>query len=155
MESPDGSFNGVIAVAVRPSYFEDFYQLIGRTPGSFYALIRDDGAYLARFPALKDRSRRLSPASTFRTTIAKGIDHGLYTANSDIDGVSRRLGFRKLPGFPVYAVAGVTTSALRAEWLSSMAVHLIFGLPATHSDCRSALGGAAPHTAALRGIGPT
>ena len=131
LESPDGSFNGVVAVAVRPRYFEDFYELIGRTPGSFYALIRDDGAYLARFPALDDRSRRLSPASTFRSTIAQGIDHGLYTANSDIDGISRRFGFRKLPGFPAYALAGTTTAALRAEWLSSMAVHLIFGLPAT------------------------
>ncbi len=131
LESPDGSFNGVIAVAVRPRYFEDFYQLIGRTPGSFYALVRDDGAYLARFPPLKDRSRRLSSASTFRSTIVRGINHGLYTANSDIDGVSRRFGFRKLPGYPVYAIAGVTTAALRAEWLSSMAVHLIFGLPAT------------------------
>jgi len=131
LESPDGSFNGVIAVAVRPRYFEDFYQLIGRTPGSFYALVRDDGAYLARFPPLKDRSRRLSPASTFRSTIVRGINHGLYTANSDIDGVSRRFGFRKLPGYPVYAIAGVTTAALRAEWLSSMVVHLIFGLPAT------------------------
>jgi|HubBroStandDraft_5_1064220.scaffolds.fasta_scaffold29714_2 two-component system NtrC family sensor kinase len=131
LESPDGSFNGVIAVAVRPRYFEDFYELIGRTPGSFYALIRDDGAYLARFPALDDRSRRLSRASTFRSTIAQGIDHGLYTANSDIDGISRRFGFRKLPGFPAYALAGTTTAALRGEWLSSMAVHLIFGLPAT------------------------
>ena len=131
LESPDGSFNGVIAVAVRPRYFEDFYQLIGRTPGSFYALVRDDGMYLARLPALKDRSLRLGPTSTFRTTIATGIDRGLYTANSDIDGVSRRFGFRKLPGYPVYALAGVTTAALQAEWLSSMAVHLIFGLPAT------------------------
>ncbi|MGO9701509.1 MAG: ATP-binding protein [Xanthobacteraceae bacterium] len=131
LESPDGSFNGVIAVAVRPSYFEDFYELIGQTPGSFYALIRDDGAYLARFPALEDRSRRLRPAGTFRSTIAQGIGQGLYTANSEIDGVSRRVGFRKLPGFPVYALAGVTTEALRAEWLSGAAVHLVFGLPAT------------------------
>jgi len=131
LESPDGSFNGVIAVAVRPRYFEDFYELIGRTPGSFYALIRDDGTYLARFPALEDRSRRLRPAGTFRSTIAQGIDQGLYTANSEIDGVSRRVGFRKLPGFPVYALAGVTTAALRAEWLSGAAVHLVFGLPAT------------------------
>jgi two-component system, NtrC family, sensor kinase len=131
LESPDGSFNGVIAVAVRPRYFEDFYELIGRTPGSFYALIRDDGAYLARFPALADRSRRLRPSGAFRSSIAQGIDQGLYTANSEIDGVSRRVGFRKLPGFPVYALAGVTTAALRAEWLSGAAVHLVFGLPAT------------------------
>ena len=131
LESRDGSFNGVIAVAVRPSYFEDFYALIGQTPGSFYALVRSDGAYLARYPLLGDRSRRLSPASTFRSEIAQGFEHGMYTANSEIDGVSRRFGFRALPGFPVYALAGVTSAALRAEWFSTMAMHLIFGLPAT------------------------
>jgi two-component system, NtrC family, sensor kinase len=131
LDSSDGSFKGVVAVAVRPSYFEDFYALIGPTPGSFYALVRSDGAYLARYPQLDDRSRRLSPASTFRSQIALGLDHGMYTANSEIDGVSRRFGFRALPGFPVYALAGVTSAALRTEWLSTMARHLIFGLPAT------------------------
>jgi two-component system NtrC family sensor kinase len=131
LESPDGSFDGVIAVAVRPAYFEDFYDLIGKTPGSFYALVRSDGAYLARHPLLDDPSRRLSPESTFRTTIGRGVEHGLYTANSDIDGVSRRFGFRRLPGFPVYAMAGVTSAAIRAEWLRNMGAHLIFGIPAT------------------------
>jgi two-component system NtrC family sensor kinase len=130
LESPDGSFNGVISVAVRPKYFEDFYGLIGQTSGSFYALVRFDGAYLARFPLLKDRMRRLSPESTFRKTIASGSDHGLYTATSDIDGVSRRFAFRKLPGYSLYALAGVTSSALRAEWVSSMVRHLLVGLPA-------------------------
>jgi len=130
LESPDGAFNGVIAVAVRPKYFEDFYELIGQTPGSFYALARSDGAYLARYPLLKDRTRRLSPASTFRSTIAHGFDHGMYTANSDIDGISRRFAFRKLPGYAVYALAGVTSAALRTEWLSSMLTHLLVGLPA-------------------------
>jgi two-component system NtrC family sensor kinase len=131
LESPDGAFNGVIAVAVRPSYFEDFYALIGPTPGSFYALVRSDGAYLARYPPLDDHSRRLSPASTFRSQVALGLEHGMYTANSEIDSVSRRFGFRELPGFPVYALAGVTSATLRAEWLSTMAMHLIFGVPAT------------------------
>jgi len=130
LESPDGSFSGVIAVAVRPKYFEDFYQLIGQTHGSFYALVRSDGGYLARYPPLQDRRRRLTAASTFRSTIARGIDHGLYTAKSDIDGVSRRFGFRKLPGYPVYALAGVTSAALRAEWLSNMVTHLLVGIPA-------------------------
>jgi two-component system NtrC family sensor kinase len=131
LESPDGAFNGVIAVAVRPSYFEDFYALIGQTPGSFYALVRADGAYLARFPLLGDRARRLSPTSMLRTAVGQGLDYGLFTVDSEIDGVSRHVGFRKLPGFPVYALAGVSSAAIRAEWLSTMGVHLIFGLPAT------------------------
>ena len=67
LESPDGSFNGVIAVAVRPSYFEDFYGLIGQTPGSFFALVRSDGAYLARYPYAPTAARRLSrPAAAHR-----------------------------------------------------------------------------------------
>ena len=82
LESPDDAFNGVIAVAVRPSYFEDFYALIGQTPGSFYALVRADGAYLARFPVLGDRARRLSPTSMLRTAVGQGLDHGLFTVDS-------------------------------------------------------------------------
>jgi two-component system NtrC family sensor kinase len=66
-----------------------------------------------------------------RTAVGQGLDHGLFTVDSEIDGVSRRVGFRKLPGFPVYALAGVSSAAIRAEWLSTMGVHLIFGLPAT------------------------
>ena len=131
LELPDGSFSGVIAVAVRPGYFEDFYALIGQTPGGFFALVRSDGSYLARYPQAPSRGRRLSGSSGLRTAIAQGSEHGLYTIASEIDGVSRRIGFRKLPGFPVYALAGVTSAALWAQWRADMETHLIVGLPAT------------------------
>jgi len=131
LESPDGSFNGVIAVAVRPAYFEDFYALIGKNAGSFFALVRSDGAYLARYPAPPpSRVLRLSTASGLRGAIAHGAEYGLYTINSEIDGVSRRIGFRKLPGFPVYALAGMTSAALWAQWRADMETHLMVGLPA-------------------------
>ena len=130
LESPDGSFSGVIVVAVRPSYFEDFYALIGQTPGSFFAQVRADGAYLARYPAPADRTRRLSATNGLRRAVAGGAERGLYTATSEIDGVSRRIGFRKLPGFAVYALAGVTSAALWAQWRADMQTHLIVGLPA-------------------------
>jgi two-component system NtrC family sensor kinase len=129
--SDSGAFHGVIAVAVRPAYFEDFYALIGQSPGSFYALVRSDGAFLAHYPARQNRAWRLSPASALRVAIDKGRDHGLFTVNAEIDGVPRRIGFRKLAGYPVYALVGTDISAIQAEWLSAMGVHLIFGLPAT------------------------
>jgi two-component system, NtrC family, sensor kinase len=134
LESPNGAFRGIIAVAVRPAYFEDFYSLIGQSPGNFYALVRADGAMLARYPAPKDRMRRLSASSPWRRAIATGLDHGMLTVdkpNSEFDGVARRIGFRKLAGFPVYALSGTESGAIQAEWLSAMGVHLIFGLPAT------------------------
>src|SRR5262249_35975638 len=57
--SADGTFNGVTAVAVLPSYFDDFYARIGRSPGSLYAMARADGIFLARHPARDDPMRNL------------------------------------------------------------------------------------------------
>ena len=131
LNSPTKSFRGVIAVAVRPKYFEDFYTLIGQTRGSFYALARNDGAILARYPLRNNRAQRLSPTSALRMAIDHGVTHGMFTVNSEVDGVPRRIGFRKLAGYPVYALAGTSIAAINHEWLMAMGAHLIFGLPAT------------------------
>jgi two-component system, NtrC family, sensor kinase len=131
LQSADGSFRGVIAVAVRPGYFGDFYAMIEQAPGNFYALIRADGVVLARYPASSRTSPQLSSGSELRRSIGEGLGHGLYSANSEVDGRNRRVGFRKLPGYPVYAIAGIDSAAIRAEWLGMVGAHLIFGLPVT------------------------
>src|SRR5215831_14378451 len=128
--SADGAFNGVVAVAVLPQYFEEFYALIGRSPGSLYALLRADGRFLARYPERPDQG--LQPGSALHTTIAQGRGRSIQTIRrSQIDAVERRVGHRKLEGFPVYVVAGIDSSAIRGEWMATMASHLVFGLPAT------------------------
>ena len=128
--SADGAFNGVVAVAVLPQYFEEFYALIGRSPGSLYALLRADGRFLARYPERPDQG--LQPGSALHTTIAQGRERSIQTIRrSQIDAVERRVGHRKLEGFPVYVVAGIDSSAIRGEWMATMASHLVFGLPAT------------------------
>ena len=129
--SADGTFHGVIAVAVVPQYFEEFYALIGRSPGSLYALIRADGKFLARYPEPPEHLRTQGPSSGLETAIAQGWERRIDTIRSKIDDTERRIGYRKLEGFPVYAIAGVETSATRGEWMSTMAGHLIFGVPAT------------------------
>jgi two-component system, NtrC family, sensor kinase len=129
--SADGTFNGVVAVAVVPQYFEEFYALIGRSSGSLYALIRADGKFLARYPEQPQRLRTLGPESGLGTAIARGWEHAIYTIRSQVDGTERRVGYRKLEGFPVYVIAGIDTSAIRSEWIATLASHLIFGVPAT------------------------
>jgi len=131
LESADGAFRGVIAVAVRPSYFADFYSMIEQSPGNFYALARADGVLLARYPAAPQQLRQLSPDSRLRRAIGRGLSRGLYSISSEVDGRNRRVGFRKLPGYPVYAIAGIDTGAIRAAWLDEVGDHLIFGLPVT------------------------
>ena len=120
----------MVAVAVLPQYFEEFYALIGRSPGSLYALLRADGRFLARYPERPDQG--LQPGSALHTTIAQGRGRSIQTIRrSQIDAVERRVGHRKLEGFPVYVVAGIDSSAIRGEWMATMASHLVFGLPAT------------------------
>ena len=115
-----------------PRYFEEFYALIGRSPGSLYALVRSDGMFLARFPEQLDRLRGLEPASGLRLRVAQGLERTIFTVpQSQIDGMERRVGYRKLEGFPVYVVAGIDGSAILAEWFATMSSQLIFGLPAT------------------------
>jgi two-component system NtrC family sensor kinase len=54
--SDDGRFNGIVTVALLPNYFEAFYARMGRSDGSYFAMARADGAFLARYPVPKDRS---------------------------------------------------------------------------------------------------
>jgi len=130
--SPDTSFNGVISVAILPRYFEEFYALIGRSPSDLYALVRSDGSFLARYPPRGDGARPLDPSTALRVSIARGLERALYTVpQSQTDALERRVGYRKLTAFPVYVVTGIESSAIRAEWLATMASHLVFGLPAT------------------------
>src|SRR5262249_25137422 len=103
----------------------------GRSPGSVYALIRADGRFLARFPEQPQRMRTLGPGSGLETAIAQGWERAMYTIRSQVDGTERRIGYRKLEGFPIYVIAGLETSAVRAEWAATMASHLFFGVPAT------------------------
>ncbi len=127
----DGNFNGIISIAVYPSYFEGFFARMGRNEGSYFGLARADGAFLARYPLPDDRARRLDPQSEFRRGIARGLDRTIYSVDSQLDSVDRRIGYRKLTGFPLYVLAGVERSAITAEWFSYMAGHLVFGVPAT------------------------
>jgi len=130
--SPDTSFNGVISVAILPRYFEEFYALIGRSPSDLYALVRSDGSFLARYPPRGDGARPLDSSTALRVSIARGLERALYTVpQSQTDALERRVGYRKLTGFPVYVITGIETSAIRSEWLATMASHLVFGLPAT------------------------
>src|SRR3954469_13642807 len=127
---PDGSFAGVIQASVLPEYFEGFYAKIGKAPGSYFSLIREDGLILARFPGL-DQERRLLPQGNLLAAFRADPAEGMLTLTSLIDGVSRRVAYRKLPQLPVYVVSGLETAAIRSEWIAQMSGHLIFGIPAT------------------------
>jgi two-component system NtrC family sensor kinase len=129
--TPDGRFIGVTAAAVYPSAIKEFYARLAGPMADQFALFLADGHFLARYPSPDDRPVRLDANSVFARVVPAQPETGIYNAVSQVDRIERRFLYRKLPGRPVYVQAGITTAAIRAEWLSGMASHLVFGLPAT------------------------
>lgn len=127
--SDDGKFNGIVSIAVAPSYFESFYARMSSNEGSYFSLVRSDGSFLARFPVLQNRRVTLDASSGFLRNLAEGRDRVIYQSTSQIDKIDRRLGYRKLTGFPLYVMAGVEDEAITAEWLRYLGNDLMFGLP--------------------------
>lgn len=126
----NGNFAGVIQASVLPTYFEQFYAKIAQGRGAYFSMIRDDGVLLARYPPLPENGR-ISPASKLEEVLRAHVPEGAMTTVSGLDGLERRISFVRLADFPVYVIAGIETSAIRDEWVTYMAAHLVFGAPAT------------------------
>jgi two-component system NtrC family sensor kinase len=127
----NGVFVGVLEASVLPSTFIQFFSKMAYSGGLQYALIREDGTILARYPAPPGKLGRLDEHTGFHRTIAQNPAGGFYTATSPIDNIDRRFGVRRLGTAPLFFSAGIATSAIREEWIGGMSMHLIFGIPAT------------------------
>ena len=132
-------------MSIAPEYFINFYAKL--PPPGVFALIRDDGAILARFPDLSQRLEKLC------TGIDGDAEHqganpseGFVTGTSTFDGHTRLFAYRKMPRYNIYVVSGIESEVIIRDWLNTMSgSHLIFGLPATARDDRPRPRRAAPH----------
>ena len=123
-----GVFNGVVAITLQPAHFIEFYQKLSRGRDSF-ALVRADGTLLARYP--DTNLDRIITANRLVGAFQSNPESGLFTAISSLDQVERRVGYRKVPGYPLYVTSSVETAAAWAEFLYDMLIYLAVGLPAT------------------------
>jgi signal transduction histidine kinase len=126
----DGTFAGVIEMSLLPSDFSRFYAALESAGGLQFSMVREDGTVLARLPPVT-KNFRVDEHSTFRLAVAANPAGGFYTTVSQLDGVERFIGIRRLAGFPVYVVAGIARAQVISDWLYAMSLHLIFGIPAT------------------------
>ena len=128
----DGKFIGVIEISVLPSNFFHFFATLAYAEGQQFALIRNDGLILARYPSVPPGAPdRLGENTGFRRMIAQSPQGGTYATTSPIDRVERLFMARRFDTTPLYLTSGFALSTLRREWLWGMAAHLIYGVPAT------------------------
>ncbi len=126
-----GAFSGFTEISILPEAIQRLYEPIAARASASFALIRDDGLVLARYPLPATTGIRLDPATGFGQLITKHPEGGRYTTVSNVDHLKRRFSVRKLAGFPLYVSSSLETRDIVRSWLWYMAGHLIFGLPAT------------------------
>ncbi len=130
-QRPDGGFDGVVLVAIPPSFFGKLFEQAAGSDSYTTSLVRADGELLVRYPA-PGGTTRFEPGSKFMKAIAANPESGIYTTSqASIDGVARTVVYRKLPDLPVYVAVGVASDSVREAWMYRMSTHLLFGLPAT------------------------
>jgi two-component system NtrC family sensor kinase len=130
--SPDGSFNGVIAITMKPEHFQSFYVRAARGFVDSLGIIRADGEFLSRVPSAGAAvPMQLSQSSSFMRAIQQYPDAGRFSAISQIDGIERRVGYRKVPSYPIYVQVGIEEASIWKELWNSIRGLLIFGIPAT------------------------
>jgi len=127
----NGEFKGVVMVAVVPQVFSDFYDKLGGDSSASFSLARSDGAILARHPEASGGVTHFERNSGFMLNVTNSPEGGIVTSNNSVDGVQRRIAYRKLGYANLYVSDGLETRAILTSWMRLMASHLIFGVPAT------------------------
>lgn len=125
----DALFEGVTAVSMYPDYFQEFYRRASLEQPFSAALFREDGSLLARFPAPWKRLHELTPFANFAAQVAKAPIAGSYISSGAPDGVERLIKYRRLPGYPIYAVTATTTGYIRDAWLAEAGWSILQTLP--------------------------
>ncbi len=127
----DGQFNGIVMVSVVPKVFSEFYDQLATDGSASFSLAKNDGAILARHPTPPGDVTHFAPISGFMLNVTNHPEGGIVTSNNSVDGVQRRIAYRKLGYANLYVSDGIKTEAVYNGWLRLMATHLIFGVPAT------------------------
>lgn len=111
----NGSFNGVIIMSLRPSYFNTLWTGAVLRPGTSALLFRRDGALLAREPELDPAWLRLALDSPQMRAVS-GRVQGSFIALSHQDNIVRLYGFKRLEKVDLILLYGISLQSIRATW---------------------------------------
>jgi diguanylate cyclase (GGDEF)-like protein len=112
---PEGEFQGVVAVAARLGYFDEFYRELRLGEGGSVALFRNDGQTLIRYPRTKG-ALHSSMAANPRFHRAVQQKQGIYTNTSPYDQAVRVLAYETCANVPAIVFVSVPEHEVLAPW---------------------------------------
>jgi signal transduction histidine kinase len=109
VESESGEFLGVAVISFDPLYLSAFYNAISLGEKGIVQLMSLDGTLLASSGPDSEAALGKSVAGSSGFASMMKSEGGTFTEKSPVDGVERLFSFRRVPGFPVIAYAGLAT----------------------------------------------
>jgi diguanylate cyclase (GGDEF)-like protein len=115
LDDADGQFDGIVAGALKLSYFHQLFADSILGDHGTITLLRTDGTVLMRQPFhAADIGRTLAGGHSFPRLGQS--DYGTYVDVAVIDHIQRLYSFRRIGNYPLIVVAGLATEDIYAGW---------------------------------------
>ncbi|MBI4724115.1 MAG: hypothetical protein HY765_03730, partial [Rhodomicrobium sp.] len=129
LNTKDGQFAGVLSFFLDPKLLTSSHQKIHLGEAASMTLVASDGTTLARYTGAKglDQASIGKEAADFDpATSGAHANSGEYSRRSSIDGISRLYHWRRVPGYPLFVVAGLGEAEMLAG--ANFETKIIIGL---------------------------
>ncbi|WER49415.1 sensor domain-containing diguanylate cyclase [Cupriavidus sp. WKF15] len=115
LSGSDGSFHGIAVGTLRLDYFRKLFEGVNLGAGGSITLLRTDGTVIMRRPyAEADIGHNISSSASF-PPLLHGTE-GNFIGIAAIDGVQRLYSYRKVPGYPLVMVVGLSVQDVLDPW---------------------------------------
>src|ERR1035437_7025985 len=116
---PNGSFGGMLGASLGlTENFADFYATLSLGKNSTVSLRDANNGPLVRYPLIEDKISKQILTPGLNKHVLAGDLEGVVIGASTLDNVERLYGFRKLTGYPIYAVVGLSLDDALSGWRS-------------------------------------
>jgi PAS domain S-box-containing protein len=115
----DGYFGGIVAMTIDLGSFNDFYATLDVGPNGTISLWRTDGMLLGRQPMIAGQIGKVF-GGPMAAALRAGETGGAALDVSQVDGIERRLAWRRLANMPVAASVALATVDYRGALLAAI-----------------------------------
>ena len=123
LRTGDGQIHGIVYAVLSAEHFHRLFRKL-TIGGSGAISLRTDSMHLAaRYSSAEpDSSRGLGSSHVsdqLKAALARNRDLGWYITPTALDNIERLSAYRRVPGYPLIVLAGVSTDSFLAPWKSA------------------------------------
>lgn len=124
----NGVFRGVASIAIPLARINQFWSSMALGPHSTVSIVREDGWVVARHPSIA-KPLNIASSPLFTTWLPQSPSGVYHNAASPADGRGRIVGYWRVEGWPLIAIAGVDDSEAMEMFWSGLRSQFVLGLP--------------------------